>query len=225
MHEPPIEVEALVREQLAYYRAVAAEYEHHHVARGGESELAAAVDSFRPAGRVLELACGTGAWTRLLARHATSITAVDAAPEMLARAEAEVRDERVRFVQADLFAWTPGDRFDVVFFAFWLSHVPLERFESFWTLVADCLEPGGRVFFIDDGYRTADELIYGESSAAIRRRLEDGSTYRVIKVPHEPADLERRLARLGWRIRVTPTSGPFFWGKGTPTHPPSDDVE
>jgi hypothetical protein len=121
----------------------------------------------------------------------------------------------VRFVRADLFTWRPDRRYDVVFFGFWLSHVPLERFESFWALVADALAPGGRVFFADDAYRTAEELVEGESSSTIERRLNDGSRHRAVKVPHEPPELERRLAGLGWRITVRPTSGPFFWGAGT----------
>jgi hypothetical protein len=104
----------------------------------------------------------------------------------------------------------------VVFFGFWLSHVPLGLFEPFWSLVADCMEPTGRVFFVDDAYRTSDELVEGESSSIIRRRVNDGTAYRAVKVPHKPAELEERLARTGWRIRVTSTSGPFFWGTGRP---------
>jgi trans-aconitate methyltransferase len=77
---------------------------------------------------VLELACGPAIWTDLLLRRATSLTAVDAAPEMLALAEARVGEGRVRFVQADLFSWRPERRYDTVFFGFWLSHVPRERF-------------------------------------------------------------------------------------------------
>ncbi|HYY06073.1 MAG TPA: GNAT family N-acetyltransferase, partial [Candidatus Limnocylindria bacterium] len=71
------------------------------------------------------------------------------------------------------------------------------------------------VFFVDDAYRTPDELIEGEASSTIRRRLNDGTTYRAVKVPHTPAELEARLDRMGWRITVTPTEGPFFWGAGT----------
>ena len=71
------------------------------------------------------------------------------------------------------------------------------------------------MFFVDDSYRTPDELIEGESSSTIRRRLNDGSAYRAVKVPHRPADLEGRLGRLGWRFAVTQTSGPFFWGAGS----------
>jgi demethylmenaquinone methyltransferase/2-methoxy-6-polyprenyl-1,4-benzoquinol methylase len=92
--------------------------------------------------------------------------------------------------------------------------VPLDRFDAFWLFVADCLRPSGRVFFMDDAYRTADELIEGESSSTIRRRLNDGTAYRAVKVSHRPADLERRLRRLGWDITVTATSGHCYWGQG-----------
>lgn len=206
----------LLAEQIAYYRARAPEYFDGVIpgaVDGGEIE--AALDAFRPAGDVLELACGPGTWTAQLLRHADRLTAVDASPEMLAIAASEVAgDARVTFVHADLFEWRPERRYDVVFFGYWLSHVPLERFAAFWSLVDDCLAPAGRVFFADDGYRTPDELIEGESSSTIRRRLNDGSRFRAVKVPHEPAELEQRLARLGWRISVTRTSGPFYWGEG-----------
>jgi SAM-dependent methyltransferase len=164
---------------------------------------------------VLELACGPGTWTPQLLRHAATVTAVDAAPEMLAEARGRVgADDRVRFVQADLFAYRPERRYDVVFFGFWLSHVPLERFDAFWSMVAEALAPGGRVFFVDDAYRTPDELIEGADSSTIRRRTSYGAGHRIVKVPHTPAGLETRLRRLGWDVRVTATSHVFFWGEG-----------
>jgi SAM-dependent methyltransferase len=211
------DLEQLLAEQAAYYRAVAPEYEEHALPFDDGGELAAALDAFRPIGSVLELACGTGIWTGQLLRHATDVTAVDASPEMLGITSARFGDERVRFVRANIFDWEPDRRYDVVFFGFWLSHVPLERFASFWSLVADCLEPGGRVFFVDDAYRTPDELVEGESSSTVLRRLNDGSAHRAVKVPHRADELEERLARLGWQVRVRPTaSGPFYWGAGSP---------
>jgi demethylmenaquinone methyltransferase/2-methoxy-6-polyprenyl-1,4-benzoquinol methylase len=112
--------------------------------------LSAVLDSFQPRGEVRELACGTGQWTAELVRHASQVTAVDASPEMLTLASARVQGERARFVEADLFSWTPEQHYDVVFFSAWLSHVPPQRFDRFWALVDACLTDSGRVFLIDE---------------------------------------------------------------------------
>jgi ubiquinone/menaquinone biosynthesis C-methylase UbiE len=212
------ELGRILGEQRAYYDALAPHYQDQNQQLdipGGE-ELAEALEAFRPAGSVLELACGPGVWTSQLLRHATDVTAVDASSEMLAIAAAGISpNDSVRFIQADLFTWRPDRRYDVVFMGFWISHVPPERFASFWSLVADSLKPGGRVFFCDDSYRTEDELVEGPSSATIRRVIPDGTPYRLLKIPHQPADLESRLRELGWDITVHPTAaGPFYWGAG-----------
>jgi SAM-dependent methyltransferase len=208
------ELRRLLDEQVAYYSALAGDYLNQGLDLPGGDEVIEALEAFRPAGSVLELACGPGSWTGQLLSHAADVTAVDASPEMLAIAAARVADERVRFVRADLFGWAPDRRYDVVFIGFFLSHVPAERFESFWSMVADGLKEDGRVFFADDGYRTPDELVEGPRSSTIRRRLDDGTSYRLVKVPHRPADLEDQLRRIGWRITVHATSGPFYWGAG-----------
>jgi demethylmenaquinone methyltransferase/2-methoxy-6-polyprenyl-1,4-benzoquinol methylase len=208
------ELDCLLREQVAYYRALSADYLEQGLDFPGGDELAEALDAFRPTGSVLELACGPGVWTAQLLRYATDVTAVDASPEMLAAAAARVGRDRVRFVQADLFTWKPDRRYDVVFFGFWLFHVPPGHFESFWSLVADCLKPGGRVLFADDAYRTLDELIEGPSSEVIQRRIPDGTAFRIVKVAHDPETLEGQLRELGWHFEVTPTAGPFYWGQG-----------
>jgi SAM-dependent methyltransferase len=205
----------LLAEQRAYYSALAPEYLGQGLDLPGGAELADALDAFRPTGSVLELACGPGTWTCQLLRHAREVTAVDASAEMLAIAASRVPGGApVRFVEADLFTWEPDRRYDVVFMGFWLSHVPAGHFEAFWARVGAALAPRGRVFFADDGYRTPDELIEGPASSTIQRRTPDGTAYRIVKVPLEPADLERQLRSLGWNITVTPTAGPFFWGAG-----------
>jgi SAM-dependent methyltransferase len=208
----------LLAEQRAYYSALAPDYLNQGLDLPGGAEVTDALEAFRPAGNILELACGPGVWTGQLLRHATDLTAVDSSPEVLAIAAHRVPgDAPVRFIQADLFAWEPDRQYDVVFMGFWLSHVPTDRFESFWALVAAALKPGGRVFFADDSYRTPDELIEGPASSTIQRRTPDGTAYRIVKVPYEPARLESRLRHLGWDIKVTPTAGPFFWGAGKPS--------
>jgi SAM-dependent methyltransferase len=198
-------------EQLAYYGAVADEYEDHFIDAPGADELLFAIDSFRPTGDVLELACGAGIWTERLLRTASTVTAVDGAPEMLDRARRRFEPTSpVEFVEANLFSWRPSRRFDAVFFGFWISHVPEDDFERFWNLVSDALAPGGRVFFFDDNHRTEVELIEGSDSPIVQRELNDGQRFRVIKVPYEPTQLETRLRSMNWDISVTGTSGPFY---------------
>jgi SAM-dependent methyltransferase len=206
----------LLAEQINYYRAVAGEYLDGQLDEPGGDELVAAIEEFAPTGDVLELACGPATWTPHLLRRAATVTAVDASPEMQALARQRVAADlkRVRFVLADLFTWEPDHRYDGVFMGFWISHVPRNRFADFWARVDRALRPGGQVLFVDDAYRTEEELIEGESSSTIQRRLRDGSTHRAVKVPHTPERLEQELAALGWNIQVRPTSGPFYWGTG-----------
>src|SRR5690242_16176423 len=147
------EVARLLGEQIAYYRALAPDYLDQVLDLPG-GDFTDALDAFAPTGSVLELACGPGMWTSQLLRYASDVTAVDASPEMLALAKDRVGEERVRFVQADLFTWRPDRRYDVVFFGFWLSHVPAERFPALWALADDCLQTDGRMCFVDHWHRT-----------------------------------------------------------------------
>jgi SAM-dependent methyltransferase len=143
------DVQALVVEQLGYYRAWAPDYDDVYL--GKDWDLC--IEELPIAGDVLELACGSGHWTPLLAARGRSVTAVDAAPEMLAFARQRARGLPVEFIQADVFAWQPPRRYDTVFFAFWLTHVPPTRFANFWSIVGTALAPGGRVCFVDDSDR------------------------------------------------------------------------
>lgn len=214
---------ALLAEQVAYYRAVAPEYDAFaqrdatHIDR---AELEQALALFDPAGDVLEVAGGTGYWTVELARYAGRLTVVDASAETLAINGAKLACTAipVEYLIADALAWRPERRNDVVFFSFWLSHVPPARFDGFWQLVDHALQPGGRVFFIDnarpalddgpsyhpgwpldDGVR--DDPEYGVSF----RRLSDGRQYNIVKVYWDPNVLQQRLATLGFDISVRET--------------------
>lgn len=213
--------EDLLEEQIAYYRARAPEYDDWWF-KGGRfqrppevrrrwaadvAQLEAAVDAFDPQGSVLELAAGTGLWTQRLARSATSVTAVDASPEVL-----ELNRERVagggapvEYVVADLFSWEPPRRYDVAFFSFWISHVPPARFDDFWALVDRALEPDGRAFLIDNA-PSVDW--YDGDGGVTRRELADGRTYDIVKVYWSPTGLRDRLAPIGWRAELR--RGEFF---------------
>ncbi|MEU1666018.1 class I SAM-dependent methyltransferase [Streptomyces sparsogenes] len=218
--------DALLAEQVAYYRAGAAEYDRPYAEREELWELLTVVDELPVTGDVLELACGTGQWTPRLAARARSVTAVDVAGEVLALARARTASPTgasptVEFVQADLFEWQPPRRYDTVFFAFWLSHVPPRRLPGFWNMVAAALAPGGKAIFIDDGPAVAEEeeVLTGLPAPAALRRLGDGSQYRIVKVFHDARALTDDLAARGWSVRVRPVARNYV---GVAEPPPAD---
>lgn len=214
--------ESLLVEQLAYYRAGAAEYDRAYAAREDLRQLLTLVDSLPIAGDVLELACGTGQWTPALAARARSVTAVDASPEVLDIARERTASARVRFVQADMFRWRPARRYDTVFFAFWLSHVPPSRLPAFWDTVAAALAPHGKAVFIDDGPPEAarEDVLVRQPVPAVRRRLGDGSEHRVVKVFHHPDTLAADLTARGWSVHTQTEAGTFLVAVAEP--PPAE---
>lgn len=223
----------LLAEQADYCRQRAGEYDDWWFRRGrydrgpeanarwfsDVAEAHAILERFKPAGDVLELACGTGLWTERLLHDATSVTVVDGFPEMLELCRARVADPRVSYVQADLFAWEPTRTYEVCFFGFWLSHVPEEHFEAFWAKVRRAVGSDGRVFFIDssrhDLASAVDHTLPKPENPIMLRRLADGREYHIVKRFYEPPALQQRLAKLGWNAHIQTTREFFIHGQAT----------
>ena len=103
---------AILQEQIAYYRARAGEYDQWFLRLGRYDRgpdlnrrwfreiglVTAALEAFAPAGQVLELACGTGLWTQHLVRYAAAVTALDSSPEVLVINRARLGAAGVRYV-------------------------------------------------------------------------------------------------------------------------------
>ncbi|NUR48716.1 MAG: class I SAM-dependent methyltransferase [Hamadaea sp.] len=208
----------VLAEQVDYYRRRATEYDA--TAYGdlavARPRIARLVAEMRPAGRVLELACGTGLWTEALAAYADSLTAVDSAPEALAIARERVTAANVTFLVADIFAWTPESTFDFIFFSAWLSHVPPDRFGPFWDSLRPMLADGGRVLFLDEHVDEQGKESFVHDGV-VERRLTDGSTFRVVKHFLEPAELTARLRGLGWECTIRRDGDDWVLGEARPT--------
>jgi SAM-dependent methyltransferase len=220
-------------EQVAYYRARAPEYDawwfrtgrfdrgpHDNAAWHTESALveravADMLATTRPSS-VLELACGTGLFTRHLAPRVAALTAVDASPEVIAINRQRVAAGNVRYVEANHFAFDPKARHDLVFMSFWLSHVPHARFAAFWSMVRRALAPGGVAYIVDSAHdptsTAANHPTPDRHAGIVTRRLDDGREFRIVKVFHEPAALTARLRRLGFESRIAQTPRYFIYG-------------
>ena len=213
-----------IAEQKRYYAERAPEYDDWWYRRGrfelapdrlagwqaDAAEAEAALETLAPFKSVLELAAGTGIWTRKLVRLADRVVAVDANAETLA-----LNTSDAELVQGDVFEWRPGASFDLVFFSFWLSHVPEKRFDEFWELVQSALAPGGRVFLLDSGAGDSAHTGTDQSDWEETRSLADGRTFRIVKRRWSPEELEQRVRPLGFELDLRDTTnGHFFYGAG-----------
>jgi demethylmenaquinone methyltransferase/2-methoxy-6-polyprenyl-1,4-benzoquinol methylase len=164
---------------------------------------------------VLEIACGTGYWTQLLACSAASVTATDVNDEVLeiARAKPQVQTN-VELRREDAYALPSfPQRFSGGLAGFWWSHVPKARLRPFLTGLHRAFAPGATMVFLDNAYvqgsstpisrRDADGNTYQ------RRTLSDGSTHEVLK--NFPTEEELRYALSGLARNVKVGFLPHFW--------------
>jgi demethylmenaquinone methyltransferase/2-methoxy-6-polyprenyl-1,4-benzoquinol methylase len=231
-------MERTLGEQMLYYEARAGEYDEWWLRRGRydhgaadneawfaeQAEARAALISAIPdGGHVADLACGTGIWTVLLAAHADRVTAIDGSVAMLAKAEERLTQagliDRVEFLQADLFAWRPSAKFDAIFLGFFLSHVPEDMIDGILRSVADALKPGGTLLFIDSKRESSasspDQPLPEQSETIMTRRLNDGRSFRIVKIFRPAEKMAAAFERNELKPDVRETNRYFQYGFGT----------
>jgi trans-aconitate 2-methyltransferase len=157
--------------------------------------------------RVVDLGCGPGNLTRLLARRwpGARVEGVDSSPEMVERARADGETDRLTFRVGDLRDWWPAEPVDVLLSNATLQWVPghLDLME---TLVA-AVRPGGWLAFqVPGNFAERSHTAIADLRAAPRwrERLEG----REIEQPsaEEPAVYLDRLVDLGCRADVWETT-------------------
>jgi SAM-dependent methyltransferase len=164
---------------------------------------------------VLELACGTGYWTEVIAATADKVLATDILDTMLARAQTRRFPEgKVAFRRVDGLD-LPDDlgTFSCVFIGFWWSHLKRDEQDA---LLAQLRARLGRdvvLILLDDAY------VEG-SSATVARTDAQGNTYEIVAAPDGerfelpksyPADsaLRKRLADGVREIRIERLT--YYW--------------
>ncbi len=219
-----------VREQVAFYRAAASAYRRRPVdlSSGALAVAKEKLLQLAPLQHILELAPGTGDWTQELVRIGQTVTAIDASPEMIEINRERVGDPRVEYRQEDLFQWSPHQEYDLVFFAFWLSHVPPDLANAFLTKICTAVRPKGHLFIIDqcNAYEHRPEEIAEWSFSHVRwegifeeRMLADGRTFRIVKVFYHPRLLAERVRQLGFEVTAERVGERLFNLSGTRLRP------
>jgi ubiquinone/menaquinone biosynthesis C-methylase UbiE len=198
-----------------YYAKRAAEYEKIFEKPERQADLARMrvdIPALFACERVLEIACGTGYWTPLIAAKAESVLATDYNEETLAIARSKRYPKgNVRFERADAYAlpaWP--QKFSACYAGFWWSHVPVRKLERFLAGLHARLQPGARVLFMDNRYvegsSTPISRTDGEGNTYQSRKLADGSRHEVLKNFPSAADLR---ALLGPGVEITEYE--YYW--------------
>ena len=202
----------------AYYAKRAAEYERFYEKpeRQGEyAALRARVAELLSGKRVLELACGTGYWTKVMAATAREVTALDFNQEVLdVAASKNLPKEKVSFGIGDAYKLPDlGRRHDALFAGFWWSHVLLQDLDGFLGGATKAVAPGALVAFLDNRYvegsNTPVSRRDAQGNSYQARKLEDGSTYEVLKNFPDDAELLSRASAHGTGAKVE--NFKYFW--------------
>lgn len=100
-------------------------------------------------GTALEIGCGVGDLSRLIASHFATTDAIDLSPGMIAEAKRRTAPGTpVTFVEAELFDWLAArpSQYDCIVTITTLHHVD---FSSALAAIARSLRPGGRMLIVD----------------------------------------------------------------------------
>lgn len=174
-------------------------------------------DSIAPClfGNILEVGCGTGTFTALIASAGHRVTAVDINPSYVATAKARLAtQDRVAVLAGDATSMSWDTRFDTVVLLDVLEHI--EDDLGFLRRLAGCLAPGGRLVL----KVPAGEWLYSPLDTAI------GHFRRYSKKSLRRAFAEAGLRRGGERY-FNAAGVPGWWLNGRVlkrTTPPQEQI-
>lgn len=97
---------------------------------------------------VLEIGCGIGSVTSLLAKANTrgTVLGVDISPKSIELARRNLASHKnVRFLVSDMSNFRQNDRFDLVVLPDVIEHIPVEQHPALFATIAAHLAPNGRV--------------------------------------------------------------------------------
>jgi demethylmenaquinone methyltransferase/2-methoxy-6-polyprenyl-1,4-benzoquinol methylase len=203
---------------IDYYAKRAAEYERIYQKPERQKDLVTLRSLLQKTLKgcdILEVACGTGYWTEVVAKTANSITAADINEKVLQIARSkDYGNTKVHFKKCDAFKLDSfSGKFNAGLSAFWWSHIKKSLIRDFLNGFHSALFPNALVVFMDNKYvegsstpisrRDEDGNIYQS------RALENGRQYEVIKNFPGKTELKQSLAGLAEEIKLVELT--YYW--------------
>ena len=209
----------IIDQTLEYYQKRAGEYDHIYLRDdpGRQAELARLYDLSRQllAGRdVLDVACGTGFWTRVVSQTAKAVVGIDVNPATLAEAKRKSYACPVSFVWADIrHLPIKAEGKNGLLATYIASHVRREELRHLGQVLADVLTPGSPAFLCDNNLfsEMIPELIWDDrhQNTYKKRRLENGEEYIILKNYFEADELEAIFS--GWGTIERIVYDTYYW--------------
>jgi len=156
---------------------------------------------------VLEIACGTGNWTQVLAARARLVLATDISAPSIAIAKTKLyQNHQVDFLVTDAYSCEGvSRRYEAAFASDWWSHVPRELIGRFLQALHAKLLPGAVVLFLDMLRNENVKRRYVDfddyANEIHLRRLPGGRTFSVVKNYYSEKELREILFPYGREIR------------------------
>lgn len=174
---------------IAYYKNRAKEYEKIYAKPERQTDLLLAEKILQNNfinKDVLEIACGTGYWTKKISATSKSILATDINDAVIEVAKLkDYSPAKVSFQVADIFNLLYLDKYESLFGGFIWSHIEVQNLDNFISTVNSLVKNNGTIVFIDNKYVEGSNLPVTDKDEAGNtyqaRILEIGTTYKVLK--------------------------------------------
>jgi len=155
---------------------------------------------------VLELACGNGYWTRVIAATADSVHATDINESLLANARADM-PENVTFAVADAFDLPAAEgEYTAVFAGGWWSHVKREEQERFVAQLRAKLGKDVLLVLLDEAYVDGSSTVVARTDAEGNthhfRTLPSGERLEIMRNYPTDSYMRKKLTSLTKEIRI-----------------------
>ena len=176
-----------------------------------------------PGVHALEIGCGTGVFTQILAQSGAQLTAIDVSAELLAKARARLGPgTKVEFLEKPLEAFDGDGVFDAIIGSSILHHLELA---AAWPRIRDLLGPHGRVSFAEPNmlnpqvfaerrFRRFFSYVSPDETAFVRWRLKSDlvhAGFEEVKItpfdwlhPAVPAMAVAAISRMGGLVERLP---------------------